>query len=213
MSNFQSTKVIDLGSCAFRQPFAESHCRWIHGYRLQSKIWYGCNELDENNWVVDFGGLKGLRKKFEKQFDHTMCIAANDPALPYFKDLHAEDICDLRVMENGTGIERIAEWCFTIADNHINSMTRGRCWVDRVEVWEHEKNSAAYNRPSDLEGVSRMEGFPGGTEAVEGEPEIRLDAGEPLAPQKDLKSENNKTGQSKVTNKWIDPKSTNPWGV
>ena len=87
---FSSTKIIELGSCAFRQPQATSHCRFIHGYRLVGKFWFGANELDENNWVVDFGGLKDLKKKLEQHFDHTTVIADNDPALDSFKKLHKE---------------------------------------------------------------------------------------------------------------------------
>ena len=59
---FSSTKIIELGSCAFRQPQADSHCRFLHGYRLTAKFWFEADRLDQNNWVVDFGGLKGLKK-------------------------------------------------------------------------------------------------------------------------------------------------------
>ena len=55
MGKFISTKIIPLGSAAFRQPFARSHCKFIHGYRLQAKFWFECEVLDNNNWVVDFG--------------------------------------------------------------------------------------------------------------------------------------------------------------
>ena len=183
MSNFQSTKVINLGSCAFRQPFAKSHCRWLHGYRLQAKFWFGCDELDNNNWVVDFGALKGLRKKLENQFDHTTCVAKTDPALPYFQDLASEDVCDLRIMD-GVGIEKFAEGCFDISDHLVGGMTKNRCWVDRVEVFEHENNSAAYNRPQDLEGVSSFHA------SGQQELDLRLDTGEPL---------NNNTTQEVLT--------------
>ena len=47
-------------SAAFRQWRAESHCRFMHGYSLEFGFVFGAHELDENNWVVDFGGLKGL---------------------------------------------------------------------------------------------------------------------------------------------------------
>jgi len=139
---YESTKIIELGSCAFRQWKADSHCKFIHGYRLQAKFWFSCNELDERNWVVDFGGLKGLKDILEKQFDHTLCVASDDPLLEGFKSLHASGGCDLRVMENGVGIERTTEWCFNEADTYIRNLTNGRCWVEKVEVWEHERNSA-----------------------------------------------------------------------
>lgn len=144
MGKFQSTKIIDLGSCAFRQPKASSHCRWIHGYRLSAKFWFEADKLDNNHWVVDFGGLKPFKKRLENQFDHTTCIAADDPILPLFKKLVEYDACDLRVMPNGTGIERIAEWCYNAANEFINDSTHGRCRCVKVEVWEHEGNSSIY---------------------------------------------------------------------
>jgi len=144
---FQSTKVIELGSCAFRQPQANhSHCRFLHGYRLTAKFWFSANELDENNWVVDFGGLKGLKDKLKNQFDHTTCVAADDPALPVFKELEKVGACDLRIMSNGTGVERIAEWCYDTADFFIKASTNDRCYVEKVEVFEHEDNSAVFTR-------------------------------------------------------------------
>lgn len=84
---FYSTKIIELGSCAFRQPNADSHCRFLHGYRLTAKFWFASETLDQNNWVVDFGGLKELKKLLQKQFDHTTCISRTDPKLEQFKKL------------------------------------------------------------------------------------------------------------------------------
>lgn len=142
--NFQSTKIIELGSCAFRQWRADSHCKFVHGYRLIAKFWFGCSNLDERNWVVDFGGLKDLKSLLEKQFDHTLCIAGDDPCLSDFQQLHDRGAVDLRIMDKGVGIERTAEWCFETADTYIRAKTEGRCWLEKVEVWEHDKNSGIY---------------------------------------------------------------------
>jgi 6-pyruvoyltetrahydropterin/6-carboxytetrahydropterin synthase len=139
---YQSTKIIELGSCAFRQWKADSHCKYIHGYRLVAKFWFACDRLDERNWVVDFGGLKELKQVLEKQFDHTLCVSADDPLIGHFKVLQHEGAADLRIMHKGVGIERTAEWCFDLADAHVRGITKNRCWVEKVEVWEHDKNSA-----------------------------------------------------------------------
>ena len=69
-NKYFSTKKLILGSCAFRQPFADSHCKFIHGYLLYVKFWFECNELDKNNWVVDFGSFKKLKDSLENKFDH-----------------------------------------------------------------------------------------------------------------------------------------------
>jgi len=139
---YTSTKIIELGSCAFRQWKADSHCKYIHGYRLVAKFWFECDRLDERNWVVDFGGLKELKQVLENQFDHTFCVSADDPLLDQFKALHDAGAADLRIMHKGVGIERTAEWCFDVADAHVRGITKNRCWVEKVEVWEHDKNSA-----------------------------------------------------------------------
>jgi 6-pyruvoyltetrahydropterin/6-carboxytetrahydropterin synthase len=142
---FQSTKVMELGSCAFRQWRAShSHCRFLHGYQLKAKLWFSGSSLDDKNWVVDFGGLKELKATLNNLFDHTTTIAADDPALETFKDLDSRGLIQLRIMDKGVGIERAAETVFELADKHVRSLTNGRCWVDKVEVFEHEDNSAVY---------------------------------------------------------------------
>lgn len=144
MNRFVSTKVIPLGSCAFRQPYAESHCRLLHGYRLSAKFWFTCDRLDENNWVVDFGGLKELKSVLEGTFDHKTAIWRRDPEIKTFEKLEEKGIVELAVFEDGVGIERFAEYCFNVANNFIQNHTNGRCWCEKVEVWEHEGNSAIY---------------------------------------------------------------------
>ena len=143
---YSSTKIIELGSCAFRQWRAEgTHCRFVHGYRIMAKFWFTSTELDHRNWVVNFGGLKGLKKILQEQFDHTLCIAEDDPLLDSFRALDAEGGCQLRVMP-AVGIEKTAEWCFNAAKEFLENTqeTKGRCKITKVEVWEHEQNSAIY---------------------------------------------------------------------
>lgn len=143
-SLFTSTKIIPLGSCAFRQPYATSHCRYLHGYRLQAKFWFTCNSLDKNNWVVDFGSLKPLKNILEEQFDHTTIVWTEDPDLQTFIDLNKKNIIDIRLMKDGVGIEMFAKYCGDKANEFIKNLTSDRCWVEKVEVWEHEQNSAIY---------------------------------------------------------------------
>lgn len=150
MGKFYSTKVIPLGSCAFRQPHAKSHCRFIHGYRLQAKFWFGCNELDQNNWVVDFGGLKDLKRDLENTFDHKTVVWGKDPDLDTFYLLESKGMIELVVLHSGVGIEKFAELCCDLADSHVRAMTNNRCWCEKVEVWEHEQNSAIYEKASTM---------------------------------------------------------------
>lgn len=157
MSNYQSTKIIELGSCAFRQWRAtHSHCRYLHGYQLKAKLWFGASSLDEKNWCVDFGGLKELKSKLQHVFDHTTTVAADDPELATFEELDKKGIIQLRVLEKGVGVERVAETVFSIANNYIKSLTNDRCWVDKVEVFEHEENSATFTKEKCCKEVNQL---------------------------------------------------------
>ena len=141
--NFESTKIIELGSCAFRQWRAEdTHCKYIHGYQLKAKFWFK-GELDDRNWVVNFGGLKELKNKLQEIFDHTLCVAEDDPLLHLFQELSRAGGCQLRVLL-AVGIEKTAEYCFNIANEFVKHTTKDRCSVSKVEVWEHDLNSATY---------------------------------------------------------------------
>ena len=143
---YYSTKTYDHSeglSCAFRQWRAkDSHCRWIHGYALAVKFTFGCKELDERNWVQDFGGLKNIKAWLKETFDHTLCIAEDDPQLEKFKALEKDDIVDLRILP-AVGCEKFAEHIF----NHVSTIVdTDRHWLQSVEVKEHGSNGAIFKR-------------------------------------------------------------------
>ena len=141
---YVSTKIIPMGSTAFRQWRADSHCKLIHGYRLQCKLWFTADELDQKNWIYDFGGCKEIKNLLEKQYDHTTVVAADDPELDTFKLMSEKGMIDLRIADKGVGIERTAEWVYENANKLVTEQTNNRVRVIKVEVWEHEGNSAIY---------------------------------------------------------------------
>ena len=146
---FYSTKTYDHNeglSCAFRQWRAtHSHCRLIHGYALAVKFTFGAKKLDDRNWVQDFGGLKDIKKWLKHMFDHTLCVAEDDPELERFKELEKNDIVDLRVIP-AVGCEKFAEFIYNYVGKIIKDESQGRVWLDSVEVREHGANSAIYTR-------------------------------------------------------------------
>lgn len=145
---YQSTKTyghnIGLSAC-FRQPNAHSHCKFLHGYSLQFKFVFQARELDERNWVVDFGGLKPLKAWLEDSFDHKVVLDKRDPYLSTFKILEDQGLADLNIVD-GVGVEKFAEHAFRFANALVDKMTDGRCWVESVECSEHGANSAIYSR-------------------------------------------------------------------
>ena len=131
-------------SAVFRQPNADhSHCHLLHGYSLAFTFTFACKELDNKNWVVDFGGLKQLKAWLEDSFDHKLVVDKKDPALSTMIELEARGLAEVRIFD-GVGAEKFAQHAYEFADNLVYEITNGRCWCVKVEVAEHGANSAIY---------------------------------------------------------------------
>lgn len=148
MKKFYSTKTYghEQGlSCVFRQPTAtHSHCCKLHGYALSFKFTFGCETLDDKNWVQDFGGLSHLKDWLKESFDHTWVVDQNDPLFNEIFDFAKRtQIANVRLMD-GVGCEKFAEHAFRFADRLVRTQSNNRVYVVRVEVSEHNGNSAIY---------------------------------------------------------------------
>ena len=161
MGKFQSSKVFDGFSTVFRQWKATTtHCRFVHGYGISFKVYFE-GDLDDRNWVWDFGGMKRAKTKIDGKspkewmdymFDHTVLVAEDDPFLPDLeklyhrpeKGLQYHGVLQLRVVP-ATGAEKFAEFIFHKLNNFVKTETNERVKVTQVEFREHNKNSAIYS--------------------------------------------------------------------
>jgi len=149
---FQSTKIFDGYSTVFRQWRAEgTHCSFLHGYGISFKIVFE-GDLDERNWVWDFGGMKRAKNTIDGvppkvwmdyMFDHTMLVAEDDPFLPAAIEMDKAGVVQLRIIP-ATGAEKFAEFIYNKVSEFIKIETEGRVRVVSVEFREHTKNSAIY---------------------------------------------------------------------
>jgi 6-pyruvoyltetrahydropterin/6-carboxytetrahydropterin synthase len=152
MNKFQSTKLFDGFSCVFRQWKAEgTHCRFLHGYGVSFRVWFEGN-LDERNWVWDFGGMKRAKgtidnmspkEWMEYMFDHTLIVAEDDPGISGFKTMDKLGIAQVRVLP-AVGAEQFAKYIFEKLNTFVQEETSGRVKVVRVEFMENSKNTAIY---------------------------------------------------------------------
>ena len=149
---FRSTKKFDGFSTVFRQWKANTtHCQYLHGYDVEFRITFE-GELDERNWVWDFGGMKraentidGMMPKewMDYMFDHTFVVAEDDPFKESFLKMDEAGVAQVRVVP-ATGAERFAEFVYHKVNKFVQAETEGRVRVVRVEFMENHKNSAIY---------------------------------------------------------------------
>jgi 6-pyruvoyltetrahydropterin/6-carboxytetrahydropterin synthase len=116
---YQSTKSYghELGlSCCFRQWRATSHCNKFHGYALSFKLVFETDQLDECNWVQDFGSLKPVKHFLERTFDHKLVIARDDPHLNALSEMFVNtETADVLVL-SAVGCEAFAEYVATFVN-------------------------------------------------------------------------------------------------
>lgn len=143
MAKYTSTKRFIGFPCTHRQWRAESHCRFVHGYSREFYFEFACNELTKEQWVMDFGGLKEVKKWLEFMFDHTFLASEDDPYLDEFVRLDKEGVIQLRVLPNA-GMEGTAKFVYDHVNQMVQKSTQNRVWVTKVEVRENEKNSAFF---------------------------------------------------------------------
>ena len=143
MSKYISTKNFIGFPCTHRQWKADSHCRFVHGYSRSFYMEFEASQLTQEGWVVDFGGLKEVKKWLEYMFDHTFLASEDDPELENFQKMDKAGVIQLRVLPN-VGMEGSAKFVYEKVNKMISDMTQGRAWVTKVECRENEKNSAIY---------------------------------------------------------------------
>ena len=152
MGKFQSSKVFDGFSTVFRQWKADTtHCKFVHGYGISFKVYFE-GELDERNWVWDFGGMKRAKTKIDGKspkewmdymFDHTLVVAEDDPELKAFQQMDTAGVAQVRVIP-ATGAEKFAEYIYNKLNEFVDTETEGRVRVTKVKFMEHGKNAACY---------------------------------------------------------------------
>jgi len=152
MGKFQSSKVFDGFSTVFRQWKAETtHCRFVHGYGISFKVYFE-GDLDERNWVWDFGGMKRAKTQIDGKspkewmdymFDHTLVVAEDDPFIKAFQQMDDAGVAQVRVIP-ATGAEKFAEYIYNKLNKFVDTETEGRVRVTKVKFMEHGKNAACY---------------------------------------------------------------------
>lgn len=164
---YTSTKTFDCISTAHRNYRARANpsrdsrkCAYIHGYTKTFTFVFGCSELDDYEWCVDYGTSSSnpdkprtmtLIKQFiQDDLDHGVTTDSHDPMLLKLKEMHDLELIKLIVIpvENGQSgsVEGMCRYLFNRFDPLIREESNGRCWIQSVTVSEHHKNSSTYTR-------------------------------------------------------------------
>jgi len=147
----KSTKVYRNLPCGHAQWFDQKadgtpgHCAQIHGYDRSVEFTFA-GEVDDHGWIVPFGDLKPVKDFLEYYFDHVTVLPADDPRLDSLRTSEHYQykglLGTLRVLPSGVSMEMSSLFIWEHVNAYIYQTTSGRCYVERVRVYEHERNDA-----------------------------------------------------------------------
>jgi 6-pyruvoyl-tetrahydropterin synthase len=147
----KSTKVFRNLPCGHAQFFdkepdgSPGQCASVHGYDRAVEIRFA-GEPDEMGWIVAFGdATKPIKRFLEYYFDHVTVLPANDPRLTDIPDeltVPGQVLGTLRVLPSGVSMEMSSVFIWEHVNAYVYKITDGRCYVEQVRVYEHERNDA-----------------------------------------------------------------------
>lgn len=126
-----------------RQHLHDGHCRFLHGHDFAFEFTFGCKELDEVGFVLDFGKLQEIKAFLAANFDHKFLVSESDPQFDQFSALHHQKLIEMVTMP-ATSAEGIARFVFIEVNGIVRTMTKDRAFLVSVTVFEDSKNSATY---------------------------------------------------------------------
>lgn len=146
----KSTKVFKYLPCGHAQYFdkepdgSPGECASVHGYDREVEFTFG-GEIDEHGWLVPFGELSPVKTFLEYYFDHVTVLPADDPRLADIPKALTEPggvLGTLRILPSGVSMEMSSVFIWEHVNHYIYNVTDGRCYVERVRVYEHNRNDA-----------------------------------------------------------------------
>jgi 6-pyruvoyltetrahydropterin/6-carboxytetrahydropterin synthase len=127
---------------AHRQHRHKGNCSFIHGHNWDIGITFGCSQLDENGFVIDFGSLDYINEWIEKNLDHA-CLFNND-------DPHAQQIINAipgifkPYLLKDCSCEGLAQHLWEKFNQLVQKHSNNRVSVLCIEIYENAKNSATF---------------------------------------------------------------------
>lgn len=153
---FKSTKRFGPISTCHRNWMAETNpnrdsrkCAYIHGYSRYVQFTFQ-GDLDRHQWVQDFGDCKFIKEFIEANWDHRVLVAQSDPQLELLESLHEQNMIALTVIDDvnnngwGPGIEGSCKHLYDVLQPIVSERSGGRVSIAKIEIWEHENNTASY---------------------------------------------------------------------
>jgi 6-pyruvoyltetrahydropterin/6-carboxytetrahydropterin synthase len=129
---------------AHRQHLHKGHCSLIHGHNWTIRLTFGCHELDEHGFVIDFGGLRFIKNWIDENLDHACVFAAEDMVGRELIKQRPE-VFKVYIVDNCSA-EGLASHLFDVFEKMVDKESGGRVFLHEIELREDSKNAVQFQR-------------------------------------------------------------------
>ncbi len=139
------TKTFPNIPFAHRQFRHKGHCAQIHGHNWDIMLTFGCVQVDECGFVMDFGDLQCIKDFIAKYLDHAIVLAKTDPMLQ--TDAYTQLVKSgifVPFLVDDPSCEGLCYCLFGLFYDIINKHTKGRVHIMKIEIREGANASATY---------------------------------------------------------------------
>ncbi len=123
---------------------ADNRCSFIHGHNWSFKFTFGCHDLDESGFVVDFSDLRFIRDWLADNLDHAFLHNFDDAVSLKLVGQFPEAFRPYPL--ESCSAEGIAQHVFHAIDPLLKEHHGERVFLVALEVFEDAKNAAEYRK-------------------------------------------------------------------
>lgn len=145
MFNITKSFTFDAAHRLFKLPTSHK-CSNIHGHTYRVDVSITVKELDEYDFVIDFGELRWFKNYLDDNFDHKILISLSDPLLNDLqKILPTTNLTVFPIIENQeSSSELMCKHFYNIVKEWLVKNIDKSCFVS-INVWETPTSKSSYS--------------------------------------------------------------------
>ena len=120
----------------------------IHGHSGIVELFFGCDDLDGDSMVVDFGKISDtIKGKIMEKYDHALFMPSSFPK--EYLDILAKYNKRLTIVDRNPTCEMFAKWIYEFVESQLKELNLTNVIVYKVRFHETDSGYAEYSK-SDL---------------------------------------------------------------
>lgn len=121
-------------------------CHALHGHSYKVVVEIEADSLNSNTgFVIDFGELRWIKEWLDKNWDHAVIVASEDPAADIMEEKRIANKI-FKLPYTASSAELMCKYLHNMISEKLNQNNEtNRCFKITVKIWETANNMASYS--------------------------------------------------------------------